>query len=150
MVRILTHWEDLDIVSRLMADSDTFTALAGQVVDVDANGKVSPLATDGTQPSNPVFLLNSVTESQYESHDTAAGRVSTFEGNGVRVMGDTDVVVSDTYVAGQELIADAGETNTGKLRAGSSETGMVVAKVISFDGDNVVFRTVEPYEVTFS
>ena len=111
MIRVLTHWNDLDKVSRVMENPDTFNVFSGQLVDININGKISALATDGTNPSNPVFLLNSVTDSEYESHDTAAGRVTTVEGNGVRITGDTDVVLAGTYNAGDELVADTTRDN---------------------------------------
>ena len=123
-------------VSRKFDATSSFTIKPGQWVVVANDGSVSNiLVTPAGRPAITKLCISSVTGNQYESHDTAVGRITMLETIGARVAVDSDgfTTTTGTPAIGNQLAVDISETSKlGKLKVAVS-TDQIVGVVEGYD-----------------
>jgi hypothetical protein len=147
MFEILTPLAILHRVSRPM-DPTTFLATPGLWGVVGSDGTLTNV-TAGVKAKVNKLIIGSRSSSQYESHDSAVGRIATIEDVGFRVQCDTAGYVGDVH-QGDFLAVCDNASYLGKLfsvaESPNGENGdyELVARVEEIDSTTgvIVYRTI--------
>lgn len=153
MLEILTPLIKLERVSRLF-DKDNFVAVPGLWAEVTADGSLKNVVTDTPAAINKL-VITSASDNIYESHDIEAGRITTLESIGARVMVDSEGY-DGTINQGDTLVVSTADGTEGKLvsTAETSETGeyevVARAEVVNASEGYIIYRTISPEVITLS
>lgn len=153
MLEILTHFNKLDRVSRLI-DPDNFVATPGIWAEVEAAGSIANVTTSTPAAVNKLVIGNR-SDNIYESHDTSIGRITTMETLGVRIKVDEEGY-DGTINLGAVLMVSAASGTEGKLVdvGETSETGnfehVARAEEVNDTEGYIVYKTISPYVATLS
>jgi hypothetical protein len=147
MFEILTPLAILHRESRPI-DPTTFLATPGLWGVIGSDGTLTNVVA-GTKAKINKLIVGARSSSQYESHDTAVGRISTIENVGFRVQCDTAGYVGDVH-QGDFLAVCDNASYLGKLfsvaESPNGENGdyELVARVEEIDATTgvIVYRTV--------
>jgi len=151
MLEILTHFNKLDRVSRVV-DPSSFVAAPGIWAAVQTDGSVENCDAAAVKTIHKL-VIGSKSSNIYEGHDVEVGRIGTMESLGVRCKVDSEGYAG-TIAQGNTLYVSYQTTGTsalGKLSSVStpigSETGTreVVARCEEVGTGYIVFKTISPY-----
>lgn len=150
-LQILTPWSKIERVTRQM-DPVTFRATPGIWAKLQNDGSLLNVVEDTPAKINKM-VLNSRTDSIYESHDTAHGRIATMESFGIRCKVSTNLYTGDISL-GDRLVVSTDGATLGQLTSAetTAETGSyeVVGRCeeINTAEGYMIFRTVSPEMVS--
>lgn len=138
-------------VSRV-CDPDTLIAEAGTWVELNSDGSVALVGVSAPKVSK--LLYNGNSDSMYESHDVALGRITTLETIGARVQVSSDFLVGDMNQGDDLYVVYNTESDNGKLASAQEAadgTYTVVGKVEQVNADgSICYSTVSPVKVTIA
>lgn len=150
MLDILTPLAKLTRVSRKV-DPSTFNAVPGIWAVVGADGSLTNVAT-GVDSKILKLVINSASDSIYESNDIEVGRIATLESPGARCKVDGNGYTG-TIAAGDDLAVSSISDSEGKLisftalavtYSGTTFTVVARAEQIDATAGTIIFETVSP------
>jgi hypothetical protein len=146
-MQILTPMSKLDRVSRQI-DPANFIIAPGMWAKLNNDGSLSNVVANTPAKINKM-VINSRTASKYESHDTAAGRITTMESIGTRVKLSYGLYVG-VITMGDRLAVSTYSDTLGKLisveepyESGDYEVVAICEEAHITEGF-IVIRTVSP------
>jgi len=156
MLEILTPMNKVERVSRKVDPTTIAPISPGMWGEIQADGSIEKI-TANTPGVITKLIINSASESPYESNDIEVGRIATMESYGIRVQVDSEGFTG-TPTMGNMLAVSDKTAGLGKLfditESPNSEAGdyEVVARCEEYNATTgkMTFRTLSPVIVTVS
>jgi len=153
MLDILTPLSKLTRVSRSIGDTAAFTGVVpGIWGQIESDGSINKVA-NGSALLVFKLIINSASDSKYESQDVEVGRIATLESPGARCK-VSSVGYTGSIAAGDDLIVSTTSGENGKLKTVPVAAGtyVVVARCEQVNSSEgwVLFETISPRTVVVS